>query len=169
MTELLEVAASYGPMPPVPVERLASDHLYLLIEEADEPAHHHPDARVKQHGRLLGLLLPEAREIYLKRSHVRHPQERRRTIAHEIGHYKRHYHPGGSTLYTCQLDDLALQESEADAFADELLMPEALVVHHARNLCGNVIRLATLFEVPRPVMAARLRALGLWSYPWRSR
>ena len=167
-TRLLVQAARYGSMPPVPVERLACNALYLNIKEEDEPARHHPDPRVQKSGRLRGLLLPGTREIILSRRHVRTPAERRRTIAHEIGHFKRHYSLGQPGFYTCAVADFVEQEREADDFAAELLIPEAALADHLADLHGNVIRLAARYEVPGPMMTSRLVALGLWCQPWHA-
>lgn len=88
-------------------------------------------------------------------------RRRRFTIAHEIGHFV--LHPGrvaperGGGVNAAW----ARQEHEADQFAAELLMPEALVRAALRDHGADVRRLADRFEVSRAAMRERLRRLGL--------
>src|SRR6266581_5776538 len=76
-------------VPPVPVERIATSLLDLLIDEAD-------DLRLlpgapSDHGHLSGMLDVANKTIWLDRDEARrHPRRRRFTIAHEIGHLKLH-------------------------------------------------------------------------------
>jgi hypothetical protein len=86
---------------------------------------------------------------------------RRFTIAHEIGHFVLHPRRlaperGGAVNAAWQA-----QEREADQFAAELLMPEALVREAVVQHGDDVRRLADRFDVSRKAMQVRLRGLGL--------
>jgi hypothetical protein len=85
---------------------------------------------------------------------------RRFTIAHEIGHFvlhpqRRAPERGGGVNASWQQ-----QEREADQFAAELLMPEALVREAMLQEGSDVGRLAGRFDVSRKAMQTRLRTLG---------
>lgn len=88
-------------------------------------------------------------------------RRRRFTIAHEIGHYV--LHPGRPRMERGGHVTEAgrLEEREADVFAAELLMPEALVREAVYEQGLDVGRLSDRFLVSRRAMQVRLKYLGL--------
>jgi IrrE N-terminal-like domain len=168
-----------GPVPPVPVERIAESHLGLLIEEVDD-VRALPGAPTDQ-GRLSGLLDPATKTIWLDRREAARSAGRRRfTIAHEIAHWVLHvpatsgarHEPGCRAGEVAEDDEGAARargrrrlESEANAFARELLMPEVLVVAQASETGRNLPVLAERFDVSVPALRLRLLTLGLLP-PW---
>ena len=162
-------------VPPVPVERIASSLLDLLIEECDD-VRSVPGAPADQ-GRLSGMIVPATRIIWLDRTECARSRGRRRfTIAHECGHWVLHI-AGAEQPVTCRPEDVSEQpdvekvrqlrrlEAEANAFARELLMPESLVVVHAHATGCNLAALAERFDVSVPAIRLRLLTLGLLP-PW---
>ena len=156
--------------PPVPVERIATSLLDLLIEECDD-VRSVPGAPTDQ-GRLSGMIVPATRIIWLDRTECARSRGRRRfTIAHECGHWV--LHAGGDGPVCCRSEDvseradvekarqLRRREAEANAFARELLMPEPLVVEHAQATGCNLAALAERFDVSVPAIRLRLLTLGL--------
>lgn len=164
-------------VPPVPVERIANSLLGLLIEE-----HHDiyslPNAP-KDQGHLSGMLDPDPQEmtIWVDSTEARRsPQRRRFTIAHEIGHFRLHV-PGTTGVFADGAKSIAelpntgsgnrafpplkQREDEANRFARELLLPELLVVDHARASGFNLPALAARFDVSVPLIRLRLRLLGV--------
>ena len=160
--------------PPIPVERVASALLGLFIDEADD-IRTLPGAPTDQ-GRLSGMLDAKEMIIWVDRNEARRsPGRRRFTIAHEIGHFLLHV-PVFHKVYYDQLADIQeieepkpasklpaprKRELEANAFARELLMPEALVNEQAHATGFNLPGLAKRFEVSVPAMRLRLRLLKL--------
>jgi hypothetical protein len=158
-------------VPPVPVERIASSLLDLLIEECDD-VRSVPGAPADQ-GRLSGMIVPATRIIWLDRTECARSRGRRRfTIAHECGHWVLHV-AGAEQPVPCRPEDVSEQpdvekvrqlrrlEAEANAFARELLMPESLVVEHAHATGCNLAALAERFDVSVPAIRLRLLTLGL--------
>jgi Zn-dependent peptidase ImmA (M78 family) len=160
--------------PPVPVERLAVALLGLFLDEADD-LRTLPGAPTDQ-GRLSGMLDAEEMVIWIDRGEARRsPGRRRFTIAHEIGHFLLHV-PVVHAVFHDRLGDIQeidegppisklsaprRREREANVFARELLMPEALVAEQARATGFNLPALAGRFEVSVPAMRLRLRLLKL--------
>lgn len=162
-----------GEAPPVPVERIASSLLDLLIEECDDvraisgaPPHL---------GRLSGMIVPETQTIWLDRTECERSRGRRRfTIAHECGHWVLHIE-GPSAAVCCRPQDISEQplnesdnvrelrqrEVQANAFARALLMPEPLVVEQAHLTGTNLPAMAERFNVSVPAIRLRLMTLGL--------
>ncbi|HEX8105790.1 MAG TPA: ImmA/IrrE family metallo-endopeptidase [Solirubrobacteraceae bacterium] len=163
-----------GEVPPVPVERIAESLLGLLIDEIDD-ARDVPNAP-SDRGRLSGLIEPETQTIWLDRHEsTRSPGRRRYTIAHECGHWVLHI-AGPGDVICCRPQDISgppeaedrelvrqlrRQEREANAFADELLMPEVLVYRQAKETGCNLSLLAERFDVSAPAIRLRLLRLGL--------
>jgi len=90
-----------------------------------------------------------------------HERRLRFTIAHEIGHFLLHgeravAERGGATSLAT-----ARYEREADQFAAELLMPEALMRQAVLEDGLDAGHLADRFEVSLGAMRQRLRRLGL--------
>jgi Zn-dependent peptidase ImmA (M78 family) len=157
----------------VPVERIASSLLGLLIEEHDD-IRSLPNAP-KDQGHLSGMLDPDDMTIWIDRAEARRsPRRRRFTIGHELGHFRMHI-SGQSGVFAdgphdinelepdaeFELPELTQREREADAFARELLMPELLFTEHARATGFNLSALAGRFDVSVPAVRLRLRLLGL--------
>jgi hypothetical protein len=160
--------------PPVPVERVASSLLGLLIDEADD-LRALPGAPADQ-GRLSGMLDAGEMIVWVDRGEARRsPGRRRFTIAHEIGHLILHVPLSNEVFYDRpddirevdedapgeELSELRRREREANVFARELLMPEGLVNEQARATGFNLPALASRFEVSVPAMRLRLRLLKL--------
>lgn len=157
--------------PPVPVERIATSLLDLLIEECDD-VRSVPGAPTDQ-GRLSGMIVPATRIIWLDRTECARSRGRRRfTIAHECGHWVLHV-AGADQPVCCVPEDVSEQavveqarqlrrrEAEANAFARELLMPEPLVIEQAHATGCNLAALAERFDVSVPAIRLRLLTLGL--------
>jgi hypothetical protein len=170
-----------GPVPPVPVDRIAESHLGLLIEEVDDVRA--VEGAPTDQGRLSGLLDPAARTIWLdRREAARSPGRRRFTIAHECGHWVLHVGDAaacgvadvaeeegesggaagsGAGTGRARARGRARREAEANAFARELLLPELLVVAEAERLGHNLPALAERFAVSVPALRLRLLTLKL--------
>lgn len=160
-------------MPPVPVERIARDHLGLLIDEHDD-LRSLPGAPQDQ-GQLSGMIDPPNMTIWLDRREAQsYPGRRRFTIAHELGHWQLHVNAGDGVFYDrgCDISDvsapasagdkgLGRREAEANEFARELLMPELLMREQATATGCNLAALSERFGVSRPAMILRLRLLRL--------
>src|SRR2546427_1986631 len=107
---------------PVPVESIAEDLLGLSINEDDELP-------------VSGMLLPAERQIWVNAREAQvSPGRRRFTLAHEVGHWICQCLEGRMAPVYCRSDevgppngDAQQLEREANVFAAELLMPEALV------------------------------------------
>ncbi|MCY4302964.1 MAG: ImmA/IrrE family metallo-endopeptidase [Aestuariivita sp.] len=97
------------------------------------------------------------------------PHTRRRfTLAHELGHYMLHRHLIGDGLDDDRLyrssrggkyHNTAVgpkEETEANRFAANLLMPKELVEFHRKELDGNVAEMAKLFQVSKHSMFIRM-------------
>lgn len=162
-----------GGVPPVPVERIASSLLDLLIEETDDVRT--IDGAPTDQGRLSGMLVPETQTIWLDRTEAARSRGRRRfTIAHECGHWLLHVAGSGQQV-CCRPQDVSEQdvgdrdrvrqlhqrEAEANAFARELLMPEPLVVEQAAQTGTNLAAMAERLDVSVPAIRLRLLTLGL--------
>lgn len=174
-TELLrdfEARFDVGPVPPVPVERIAESYLGLLIEEIDD-VRALPGAAAEQ-GALSGMFDPDTQTIWLDRREAARSRGRRRfTIAHECGH--RVLHAPQLVRLACTPADigdmppfepgdarqLQRREAEAHAFAQALLMPEILINQHVKETGCNLPALAARFDVSVPAMRLRLTKLGL--------
>lgn len=160
--------------PPVPVERIARSLLGLFVDEADD-IRALPGAPADQ-GRLSGMLDPAEMVVWVDREEARRsPGRRRFTIAHEIGHLVLHVPASHEVFYDRPADireldegaageeppELRRREREANVFARELLLPEALVNEQAQATGFNLPALAERFEVSVPAMRLRLRLLKL--------
>lgn len=131
--------------PPVPVERIVRD-LGIPLVQVDEPGwsgavNSTPDGRAT---------------IFVRRGDV--PWRQRFTIAHELGHLLLHegvQHRDDTFRGTPQ-------ESEANDFAANLLMPLWMLESAARRQGSDAARLARIFGVSEQAMDIRLgRLVGL--------
>ncbi len=122
-----------------------------------------------------GILLIEGDHAVVGVNKDHHPNRQRFTIAHELGHYLLHrtstsvFIDGSSVFFRdgTSSEGTRLQEIEANAFAAELLMPEALLREHIGEQPLDVFddtalwRLADLFGVSVQALSIRLSKLGL--------
>jgi IrrE N-terminal-like domain len=146
-------------VPPVDVEELAASLCRLRVRAADDLG---PIAGAAPPVQISGVLLPARWEIWVRRDE---PAPRRRfTVAHEIGHHLLHS-DGAAVLcrpadvQTAQASERA-REREANRFAAELLMPEAMVREAADRDGPDPIALAGRFGVSDVAMGFRLVTLG---------
>ena len=144
--------------PPVPVE-LVADHLGVQVDEFDLGCD------------CSGVLIRQEDRAVIGVNRFDHPNRRRFTIAHEIGHYVLHeretYVDTGYRVNFRDLDSgsgTKSEEIEANRFAAALLMPESMVRRAfddlAFELAGTkddeLSALAELFGVSTQAMAYRL-------------
>lgn len=142
--------------------------------------------QVEEFARQLGLILVEKEldpnisgglrkvdDSYELFVNATHPLTRKRfTIAHEIGHFVLHadligkgvdddtaYRRTNSELYNCAKIGKR-EESQANQFAAELLMPKRLIVEQVRS-GGTKNTLSEMFEVSPQAMEIRLEQLRL--------
>jgi len=83
------------------------------------------------------------------------------TIAHELGHYILHCPLGASNTFVSLRGSRSVQETEANRFAAELLMPEQWI-HNELYFFPSVSRLSKIFCVSEEAMRIRLESLGLY-------
>jgi hypothetical protein len=87
--------------------------------------------------------------VYVNSRHSR--REQRVTVAHEIAHLQRHRDRVGNRLIDDRLHRSRVsdtKEREANALADDLLMPRALVAQFQKSGITNPEELADKFDVP---------------------
>ena len=175
-----EAAFDVDEVPPVPVERIATSLLDLLIDEADD-LQLLPGAP-SDHGHLSGMLDVANKTIWLDRDEARrHPRRRRFTIAHEVGHFKLHGKTGEASFFDRPQDisdvdgvlantsAVRKREAEANAFAKELLLPEELVREQAEITGCDLAAMAERFDVSVPAVRLRLLTLDLLPIWMRTR
>jgi IrrE N-terminal-like domain len=110
--------ATYGgPEVPVQVESIAEDLCGLMVEEHRSLG-------------LSGALIPSECRIVLNADEA--ASRRRFTLAHELGHWECHVKTSEALPLYCRAEDVSgdtdrALEREANTFAADLLMPEALV------------------------------------------
>lgn len=111
-----------------------------------------------------------------------HPNRKRFTFAHELGHYFLHGNllKGQSKVFIDKEDNFALfkqdweyvkdedkeLEAEANCFAAELLMPEEFVKTAYKELNYSIKTLSEFFRVSEQAMTYRLLNLKLLSKEW---
>jgi hypothetical protein len=150
--------AAYG-LPaegPVPVEEMAGSVCGLLVREREPMS-------------CSGVLLVRERRIEVNAGEVRAwPPRRRFTVAHEVGHWELHAGAGGRDFYcrpadVSEVEDPAAraEETQANRFAAELLMPAERLRRLVRRHGAAPARLAALLDVSEIAMAWRLYNLGL--------
>jgi IrrE N-terminal-like domain len=167
---LSEYDAAYGlgEIPPIPVIDIAESLLMLDIVEEDE-IRALPGAPIDC-GPLSGLLTSADQTIWVDRREAqRSPERKRFTVAHEIGHWVLHARRGEAKTHdeACAPDDIRedggsrQREREANAFANELIMPEAVLARIAPELGFNLALLAARSEVSVRALELRLIRLDL--------
>ena len=146
---------------PISLDKIL-DHYH--IQQVEMPAGDDVfGAIVRQNGRVVIAVNPN-----------QHPNRRRFTIAHELGHFFRHYQDvmeyvdGDFRVHwrdTESSSGVNWEEIEANRFAAALLMPEEMLkvdVNNCRVLDADAVQhLATLYKVSRLAMQFRLINLGL--------
>lgn len=115
-----------------------------------------------------GMIEKSGQKFVITVNHQDAPVRRRFTIAHELGHYMLHRHLIGDGLD----DDRAYrstnvgkyhntkvgprEETEANRFAANLLMPKELVERERARLFDSVADMAALFGVSEHAMSIRM-------------
>lgn len=102
-----------------------------------------------------------------------HYFRQRFTLAHELGHYVLHksligagvddttkYRSTDNGNYYNTSIELA-HERQANSFAANILMPEAVVRRHVEDGMNDIVELYRKFQVSRSAMAWRIKNLGL--------
>ena len=157
-----------GDIPPVPVTDIAESLLMLDIVEENE-IRALPGAPTNC-GPLSGLLTTADQTIWVDRREAqRSPQRKRFTVAHEIGHWDLHARRGATKTSECACarDDIRedggthKREREANEFANELIMPKAIISTLAPELGFNLALLAEHFDVSVRALELRLIRLDL--------
>ena len=141
---------------PIPVDRIA---LSLGIEEIQErPLSDFEAALVTDHERDRGAILLNSRSG---------PYRRRYSLAHELGHFLCGWHQQTSNIgFLCSQRDMAIpsgddinirQETEANQFAIELLVPERLITRHLKRLpeLEHVLAIHVALEISKTAAARR--------------
>jgi len=155
--ELLEQARVRRP--PVPVEKIAVGlGLTIRYAPADEV--------------LSGALIRRGKEVIIGVNSRHHPNRRRFTIAHELGHYRLHrgvgFHIDEDFRVNLRDEDsskgVSWEEVEANRFAAELLMPTPFLfqdVEKFKNIDKQAVQnLARRYRVSSQSMEIRLANLG---------
>jgi hypothetical protein len=151
---------------PVPVDRIADSCFGLLVCEAANLTGA-PGAPALADGHdFSGLLLPDAREIWVNAEEARDwPGRRRFTISHELGHWCLHRQDGepvycrsGAVDPQGERPERPLDEREADAFAAALLMPPELM-RREYDKDREFGRLCSTFGVSAKAMGRRLHTV----------
>ncbi len=154
---------------PVPVADIADSCFGLLLREVADLSTVPGVPPLREDQSFSGLLLPEAREIWVNADEAeRWPSRRRFTIGHELGHFCLHHH--GSAAVWCRTacveeeahpperPALPPAEEEANAFAAALLMPAGLIgKHYRKNM--DFFSFCTLFGASGSAMGRRLHAV----------
>jgi Zn-dependent peptidase ImmA (M78 family) len=145
--------------PPVPVDKIAEN---LGLEVRLAPLR----------GDLYGALIRSDHEMYIGVNSLNHPNRRRFTIAHELGHFvlhkgiKVHIDKGFRVNWRDDESSEAVsdEEMEANRFAAELLMPIQFVKKDIEKLRGvgpeTVALLAKKYKVSSQAMRIRLSGFG---------
>lgn len=108
------------------------------------------------------LVTGDKKDIVVNKNDI--PERKRFTIAHELGHYFRHYDHSASpdSMMISFRSARTEKEYEADEFAAKLLMPKEYVEEEYKKLTVPYIStLAKEFNVLKAAMAYRLDTLGM--------
>lgn len=162
-----ELLARFGHHLPVDVYAIAEAYSITLDPQVLEEA-------------VSGLLVVRDDKAVISVNQSHDPHRQRFSVAHSLGHYLLHRNtasifidlsasPGGEGPLARKLRRKKVQELGADAFAAELLMPEAALKEQLDNRPLNVHdaktirRLAVQFGVSQHALTSRLTKLGLVS------
>jgi len=119
-----------------------------------------------------GALFAESDPIIIGVNRLHHPNRKRFSIAHELGHFFLHRDDSQLFIDVFLRDErsakgIDLQEREANAFAAALLMPKEIIFVYLRKYPTDLLdevgirRMAALFEVSTQAMVIRLTRLNL--------
>jgi hypothetical protein len=163
---------------PVPVDEIVDNVLGLRVRLADDLTEA-PGCEQLPLMHLSGLLLTDLGEIWVNAEEAaKWPGRRRFTIGHEVGHYLLHQEEAPRIF--CRSGDIVDAEeeppaegpapkppveSEADAFAAALLMPEHLIRPCYDRHGRDVERIREIFGCSRKAMNYRLNSLALGEDP----
>jgi hypothetical protein len=156
---------------PVPVDSIVDNVLGLRVRLADDMTSA-PGCEQLSLMHLSGLLLTDLGEIWVNAEEAeKWPGRRRFTIGHEVGHYL--LHQDDAPRIFCRSGDIVdaeedpavptpkpPDESEADAFAAALLMPEHLIRPLFERHGRDVTTLREIFGCSHKAMNYRLKALS---------
>ncbi len=117
-----------------------------------------------------GVFFRKNGKLYLGVNSSQHEHRQRFTIAHEIGHYILHsqetlhydtHHDTHPSEVSFRADNISsFEETEANHFAAELLMPEDSVQELIESGVTSIQELAEKFDVSKDAMQYRLVNLG---------
>lgn len=147
--DALLVNSGFAGQFPIPVDKIAkhvgySCHYFL------------PDKKTAD---IAGAVNHEKKKIYVNKND---PLERITfTIAHEVGHIVLHSKDGDFVDYRRRDSSTNPKELEADSFAGNLLMPEAIFLKQWEILGGNFKDLASFFGVSKSAIGVRANNLGI--------
>ena len=110
-----------------------------------------------------GILEKDENDHWIIRVNIKHhPNRRRYTIAHELGHYCLHKHQ--EKFFECESffrgRDRTRTETQANRFADELLMPKKVFQRFLNANITDVETLAQRFGVSTLALRIRAKELG---------
>lgn len=156
---------------PVPVDSIVDNVLGLRVRLADDMTSA-PGCEQLPLMHLSGLLLTDLGEIWVNAEEAeRWPGRRRFTIGHEVGHYL--LHQDDSPRIFCRSGDIvdaeeentaptpkSPVESEADAFAAALLMPEHLILPCYERHGRDVETIREIFGCSHKATTYRLNSLA---------
>jgi hypothetical protein len=107
-----------------------------------------------------GSIESDGRQATININREDHPVRQRFTIAHEIGHLLLHPMNAGQVHFRDTTFVGSWQETSANRFAADLLMPEWMLDLAMSSTGGQVWRLARLFNVSEQAMEYRLENTG---------
>ena len=156
---------------PVPVDSIVDNVLGMRVRLADDMTSA-PGCEQLPLMHLSGLLLTDLGEIWVNAEEAeRWPGRRRFTIGHEVGHYL--LHQDDSPRIFCRSGDIIDAEeesaaptpkppveSEADAFAAALLMPEHLILPFYERHGRDVAMIREIFGCSHKATTYRLNSLA---------
>ncbi|MEX0620766.1 MAG: ImmA/IrrE family metallo-endopeptidase [Solirubrobacterales bacterium] len=155
---------------PVPVDSIVDNVLGLRVRLAEDMTSA-PGCEELPSVHLSGLLLTDFGEIWVNADEAeRWPARRRFTIGHEVGHYLLHQDEAPRIFcrsgYIVDAEEDAqapppkpFAESEADAFAAALLMPEHLIRPYTEKHGRDVETIQEVFDCSHKATNYRLNAL----------
>lgn len=131
---------------PVPVEDIADSHFGLRVCESDDLAAVAGAPALGDGEELSGLLVVDAREVWVNALEAQQsPGRRRFTIGHELGHWVMHRTPHGKVFCRAHAVDPGSDreqtpdiEEEASLYSGALLFPSALVRAEHERLGGDL-------------------------------
>lgn len=158
--EAIKMLESVGLKLPVDVKKAAESLGIKVVEKSLEDD-------------VSGMLIMDNGQGTIVVNEHHHPNRKRFTIAHELGHYRMHREPSGifvdsKAVFYRDKDSMgATKEVEANNFAAELLMPEEAIrkilksVNYETFDENSLKVLSDKFEVSDSAMTLRLYKLGI--------